>query len=263
MARTGVVLLHGLRASSSLWRRQIEVLTDLGHPVRSPDFPGHGEWRGQRFTTEAAVAVVEESAQELTADGTPVLVVGQSLGGYVGLHWAARTTLPVAGVLAAACSTEPSAVTVGGYRLVAGAIGMLPDRGAWLNERTARLALPPEGLRDLAAGGFALDVMQDTLRSVRRLHPIADIRALGATPVWIVNGARDHFRMQERAYLAAAHNGRLVVVPGVKHLVSLEAPVTFTRVLLEMLAAVGGGDAAPVSGERRERVADAASAPGG
>ena len=61
MARTGVVLLHGLRASSSLWRRQIEVLTDLGHPVRSPDFPGHGEWRGQRFTTEAAVAVVEDA----------------------------------------------------------------------------------------------------------------------------------------------------------------------------------------------------------
>lgn len=235
-----MVLLHGLRASSSLWRRQVEALTATGHPVLTPDFPGHGVWRGRPFTLHDAVATIEEAARELSADGTPVLLVGQSLGGYVGLHWAARTDVPLAGVLAAACSTEPSALTVGGYRLIAGTIGLLPDRGARLNELTTRWALPPDAARDLGAGGFALDVMQDSLRAVRTVHPIADIRALGTTPVWLVNGARDHFRLQERAYLAACGNGRLVVVPGVKHLVSLEAPVTFTRVLLDMLATVEG-----------------------
>jgi pimeloyl-ACP methyl ester carboxylesterase len=278
--RTGVILLHGLRASSTLWRRQVELLRGLDHPVAAPDFPGHGTRRGERFTLETALTTVDDAALSLLDAGAPaVLVVGQSLGGYVGLHWAARTSLPVEGVLAAACSTEPSAATIGGYRLLAGAIGLLPDNGAWLNDHTARWALPAEGLRDLAAGGFALDVMQDTLREVRRLRPITDIRSLGEMPVWLVNGSRDHFRLQERAYLTASGNGRLVVVPGVKHLVSLEAPVLFNRVLLEMLAALERAEAAavpaagraarrrrrrrPLSGGRRALAGAAASAPGG
>lgn len=258
-----MVLLHGLRASSTMWRRQAETLTTLGRRVAAPDFPGHGRRRGERFTLQGALDAVSEAA-EAVSDGTDrVLLVGQSLGGYVGLHWAARATVPLAGVLAAACSTEPSALTVGGYRLIAGAIGLLPDSGAWLNDRTVRWAVPPEAAQDLAAGGFALDVMQDTLREVRRLQPIDDIRRLGPTPVWILNGARDHFRLQERALLAAAGNGRLLVVPGAKHLVSLEAPVPFTRAVLEMLAIADRAAADDVSAGRRELAGAAASAPAG
>lgn len=235
MVTAGVVLLHGLRGSSTLWRHQVEALRAAGHATRAPDLPGHGRMRGQPFTLDGAMAVVETAARDLAARHLPVLVVGQSLGGYVGLHWAARTAVPLSGVLAAACSTTPRGPAVGGYRLVAGAIGLLPDRGAWLNDRMADWTLPQAGVQDAAAGGYALDVMQSALRSIRVVRPIEDIKALGPVPVWIVNGALDHFRSQERAYLRAAQNGRLVVVPHAKHLVSLEAPVAFTRIILEML----------------------------
>lgn len=239
MGEIGVVLLHGIRGSSTLWRYQVAALERAGHRTRAPDFPGHGTRRGERFTLSAAFAAVEEAAAQLAASG-PVLLVGQSLGGYVGLHWAARTRLPLAGVLAAACSTVPTGLLVAGYRLVAAAIDRLPDRGSWLNDHMADWTLPEAGARDLAAGGYALDVMQDSLHAVRRIRPLDDIRALGSLPVWFVNGGLDHFRGQERAYLRAAANGRLVVVPRVKHLVSLEAPVAFTRIVLEMLDEVGG-----------------------
>jgi pimeloyl-ACP methyl ester carboxylesterase len=233
--KAGVVLLHGLRGSSTLWRYQVEALRAAGHVARAPDLPGHGTRRGEKFTLESSSRVVEETVRELRRRDLPVLVVGQSLGGYVGLHWAARTPTPIGGLLLAACSTVPAAPVVAGYRLAAGAIERLPDRGAWLNAKMAELTLPEVGARDAAAGGYALDVMQDTLRAIRRVRPLEDIRALGRLPIWIVNGALDHFRAQERAYLRAAANGRLVVVPRVKHLVSLEAPVAFTRIVLEML----------------------------
>lgn len=234
-----MVLLHGLRGSSTLWRYQVEALQRAGRLVTAPDLPGHGTRRGERFSLEGAMGAVEEAAAGLARGGATVLAVGQSLGGYLGLHWAARTDAPLAGVLAAACSTVPTGPAVGGYRLVAGAINLLPDQGAWLNDAMARWTLPEAGAQDAAAGGYALDVMQDTLRAVRQMRPVHDIRALGDLPIWFVNGALDHFRLHERIYLRAARNGRLVVVPRVKHLVSLEAPVAFTRIVLEMLDEVG------------------------
>lgn len=236
--RPGVLFLHGLRGSATLWRHQVQAVHRAGYLATALDLPGHGTRRGERFTLEAAVAAVEAEGAAIAERRGSVLLVGQSLGGYVGLHWAARTRVPLAGVLAAACSSQPSGPAVGGYRLVAGAVGMLPDQGAWLNDRMAAWTLPPAGARDAAAGGYALDVMQDSLRAVRRVRPLEDIRALGETPVWVVNGAWDHFRAQERAYARAARNGRLVVIPRAKHLVSLEAPIPFTRVVLEMLAEV-------------------------
>lgn len=87
---------------------------------------------------------------------------------------------------------------------------------------------------DVAAGGFALDVMGDVLGEMRAADPVGDLRRVTA-PVWLVNGAYDHFRGEERRFLRACRDGRLVVVPGATHLVSLSRPVGFTRVLLDVV----------------------------
>ena len=55
-------------------------------------------------------------------------------------------------------------------------------------------------------------------------------------PVWLVNGRFDHFRIEERRMLRAAHDGRLVVVPGATHLVSLARPEEFTATVLGAVA---------------------------
>lgn len=62
-------------------------------------------------------------------------------------------------------------------------------------------------------------------------------------PLWFVNGRRDHMRLDEKKYLAAAPHARLVVVPGAGHDVSSEAPDEYTAVVLGALADLEAGRA--------------------
>jgi pimeloyl-ACP methyl ester carboxylesterase len=152
----------------------------------------------------------------------------------------------VAGLIAASCSTRPHKVLLGGWALGARYIVRLPDGGAGLNQFFVDRVLPPEGAADAGAGGFALDVTGDVLREMAHATPLEDL-ALVEAPVWLVNGRLDHFRGEERRFLAACRDGRLVVVPGATHLVSLAQPARFTRVLLEALAEVDGRVSVPAT----------------
>ncbi len=226
-----VVLVHGLRTSRTMWRAQVEALERSGRRAVAVDLPGHGARLEEPFTLDAAVATLAHAVDDL---GGQAFVVGLSLGGYVALRHAARRPDQVAGVLAASCSTQPHRVLLAGWALGAYGIARLPDRGARLNQFFVDLALPPTGAQDVGAGGFALDATAQVLREMAGAAPLADLAGIEA-PVWLVNGALDHFRGEERRFLAAARDGRLVVVPRATHLVSLVAPARFTRVLLEAL----------------------------
>lgn len=239
-----MVLVHGLRTSRTMWRAQVEALGRAGVPALAVDLPGHGERRSERFTRDAAVDVV---ADGVAAVGGRALVVGLSLGGYTAIAHAARHPEQVAGLVAASCSTRPLPALVGGWAALARGIARLPDAGAGLNQRMVDRVLTAGAARDVAAGGFALDVMDDVLREMRGATPVADLARVEA-PVWLVNGRFDHFRGEERRFLRACRDGRLVVVPGATHLVSLVRPVAFTRVLLSAHAEVAAREAAVRAG---------------
>ncbi|WP_456826458.1 alpha/beta fold hydrolase [Cellulomonas sp. P5_E12] len=226
-----VVLVHGLRTSRTMWRAQLEALERVGRRAVAVDLPAHGTRVGEPFTLDAAVDTVAEAIDDV---GGEAFVVGLSLGGYVAIRHAARFPGQVAGVLAASCSTQPHRVLLTGWAVGAHGIARLPDRGARLNQFFVDLALPPAGARDVGAGGFALDATNEVLREMTVATPLADLARIEA-PVWLVNGAFDHFRGEERRFLAACRDGRLVVVPRATHLVSLVQPARFTRVLLEAL----------------------------
>ncbi len=90
---------------------------------------------------------------------------------------------------------------------------------------------------DVLRGGVALEVMDDALRELRPLRPIQSLSRI-EQPVLLVNGSLDHFRMQERAYLRAARNARLVHVRGATHMVSLTRSRAFTDLLLDAVGRV-------------------------
>lgn len=229
-----VVLVHGLRTSRTMWRAQVDALGAYGSPALAVDLPGHGARRGERFTLDGAVTAVADGVAEV---GGRALVVGLSLGGYVAIAHAARHPDQVTGLVAASCSTRPLVALVDGWALLARGIARLPDAGAGLNQGMVDRVLTADAARDVAAGGFALDVVDDVLREMRGATPVADLARVQA-PVWLVNGRYDHFRGEERRFLRACRDGRLVIVPGATHLVSLAAPVGFTRVLLDAVDAV-------------------------
>lgn len=238
MHPSGVVLVHGIRASRSMWRSQLAVLERAGVPACAPDLPGHGARAAEDFTVDGALSAVEDAAAEV--DG-PVLAVGLSLGGYLATHWAARTAHPLAGLLAAGCCTRPRGVGLAAYRRLAALIARLPDGGRRLNDTLARLALPAQARTDLAEGGLQMGVMDAALAGVSGIDPIADLRALGQLPVRFVNGRWDHFRLEERRFLAACQSATLHVVPGANHMVSLSRPAAFNAVMLDFLDQLSPG----------------------
>lgn len=106
----------------------------------------------------------------------------------------------------------------------------LPGHGARVDQRFS-LTVPEPGATDVLAGGVPLEVMDDVLPALTRLHPVADLRSI-QVPVLLVNGRFDHLRLHARRYLAATSRGRLVTIPGATHTVSLIQPARFTAIML-------------------------------
>lgn len=111
-----VLLVHGIRASKTMWRHQEAGLRAAGHSVLAIDLPGHGERMGEEFTVPGALAAIDSGVRAL---GGRVLLVGLSLGGYYAIGYAAQHPERIIGMVAAGCSAVPHGVLLSGYRLLA------------------------------------------------------------------------------------------------------------------------------------------------
>lgn len=235
-----IVLVHGLRISGSMWRPQVDALRAQGRTVCAPDLPGHGSRRGESFTLGGAVETVRDAIDEM---GGRALVVGLSLGGFVSIATAAAYPERVGGLVATGCSAKPVNALAHMYRIPTALLGRLPDKGLAVNERLHRLRLPAEAAEAVLDGGLAMEAAREVIEEIVAMDALALLGSYPG-PVWLINGARDHFRVHERLYLDACVDGRLVVVPRAGHMVSLDQPVTFSRLV---------GDAADVVAVRIQR----------
>ncbi len=224
-----VVLVHGLRVSGSMWRPQVEMLQEQGRRVVALDLPGHGERRGEEFTLGTAVDAVARAVDEL---GERSLVVGLSLGGFVSIAMAAAMPGRVAGLVAASCTARPVQALMHMYRIPTVLLDRLPDKGHAVNQRFHKLTLPGEGAEAVLDGGLAMEAARAVIDEIAEMDVLQSLRAYPG-PVWLINGARDHFRIHEKRFLDACCDGRLLNVPRAGHMVSLDQPDNFTKIVAD------------------------------
>jgi pimeloyl-ACP methyl ester carboxylesterase len=218
-----IVLLHGIRVSRTMWR---PVEDRLDHPSYAVDLPGHGTRRGERFTLDAATQAV---ADAIDAVGGRALVAGLSMGGYVAIAAAERFPERVAGLVAIGCTAHRTAM-FWAYRVAAGLAGRLPRQADKLSAFGFWRALPPDAAQAVLDGGFACEAMSDVVRAIAGHDQLAALRAYPGK-VWLVNGERDPFRADERMFLAACRDGRLVHLPRTGHVTALADPDRLARLL--------------------------------
>jgi len=233
------VLVHGLRTSHSMWRPQLDVLTDAGIPAVSVDLPGHGLRLTTSFTMDAAVDAIREGvADARAADGEagPVVLVGLSLGGFTSMETVGRHPDLVDGLVAIGCSTRPNRLGLAFYRNWSVALSRLPNQGLVIDEVTTRLALGRQAAVDMLSGGRGIAESAAAVSAVADLRPLESVaRAADAgLPIWFVNGQLDQFRLEEHRFVAAARGSQLTVVPGATHMVNLAKPAAVSRILLSI-----------------------------
>ena len=224
MAPAPVLLVHGIRSSSTMWRTVQPLLDRAGVRNAVLDLPGHGRRRGEEFTIAACREAIEEGMAGL---GGEAVVAGLSLGGFLSLNWAARTANPPLAVLAASCSVRPRGLPLRIYQGAAYLFAQLPDEGRAVNDVMARWVLGEDAASDLN-DDVAFEVMVPALRAMAAVRPLEDLAQI-EVPVWLVNGTWDHFRLEERTFLDVARCGRLVRIPRAGHIITAHQPELFAR----------------------------------
>jgi pimeloyl-ACP methyl ester carboxylesterase len=228
-----VVFVHGIRVSGSMWRPQL-ALIGADRPVLAPDMPGHGGRRGEKFTMDGAVEVVSEAVGEL---GGRAVVVGLSMGGYVSIATAARHPDKVAALVAMGCTTVPTPTLVRPFLVAHRAFGGLADGGEAIGRSVFRMTLGRAAADAISAGGLATEAIPDVVAALTAFDPLTGLAAYPG-PVWLVNGARDHLRAEEKRFLATCRDGKLMIVPGAGHLAPVSRPIETSALLNEVLTTV-------------------------
>lgn len=230
-----LVLIHGSQVNRAVWSRYAALLGP-GVEVVAPDLPAHGARRDEVFTWESALATVDDAVGP--DDGTPVVVVGHSLGGYVVMAWAQRNPHRPAGLGLLGASGVPTGAGALVYRGLARIQQRLgTDRMSRAMDREFDALLHPALAAAIKEAGYGFDGIPAAWAAVMsqcRPEMLAEVTA----PVLLVNGQIDQLRVGARRYAAAARSARwvrVVTVPRGLHVVPLTHPHEVAAALWELI----------------------------
>lgn len=225
--QTTVILIHGATLNGASWGPVRRHLERAGLRVLTPDLPGHGKRRGEPYSLPAAVKTIADLAA--TLDGGPVILAGDSLGGYTAQASAAY--LPreqLKGLVLGGSSHEFIGWPTIPYRAKAWlfrAMFAVKDERKVVQQKVPGL-LREFGLEegDIAAtmaAGFSLAVFPQAVAALCGVDFRATLAAI-PQPVMFINGDLDKIHVRGEAdYVAAAQDATVHRFAGCEHGVSL------------------------------------------
>ncbi|WP_101396760.1 alpha/beta fold hydrolase [Phycicoccus duodecadis] len=233
--RVRLVLLHGSQVNRAVWSRYTHYLgPDV--EVVAPDLPAHGARRGEDFTWAAALATVDDAVGP--DDGTPVVLAGHSLGGYLALAWASRHPRRLSGLALLGASAVPTGLGALVYRGLARVEQRLgADRMARALDREFDALLPPAFAAAVKEAGYGFDGIPAAWAAVMGECRPGMLREVTA-PVLLVNGQLDQLRVDVPRFRRAARSApwvRVVTVPRGLHVVPLTHPAQVAAALWELV----------------------------
>jgi pimeloyl-ACP methyl ester carboxylesterase len=252
------VFLHGWLDNADTWLSVLDRLSVAGRTGIAYDLPGFGtapplgDGSVLDQLVDFAAAAVTDAAE---AAGTEVVVVGNSLGGWVALRLAELSDLPLAGVVPigpAGIRMAPLFFTLDRMPAVSRIISVpAPVPPAVVRGVAGRLYrtlafADPAGVDKSVVDRFTRfhverPVIRERIEYAKRLRPELDdpfdpdrIRC----PVTVIWGDADRLCMVEGAaeLAEALPQARIEILPGVGHTPQIEAP----EVVVEALADLAG-----------------------
>ncbi|MFA6956315.1 MAG: alpha/beta hydrolase [Thermoanaerobaculia bacterium] len=230
-----VVLVHGANDQAGLWRKTIEALKS-DHKVVALDLPGHGESAPAKgpLQFETLMGGLRAVIDKECPDGK-VVVVGNSLGGWLAMLWALEHPARTAGVVLE---------NAGGVAIDYKGPSLLPKN----REEAAAVTKAVLGPSSPPVPGYVLDdlVRRAPKSQVARLAGvdvkpwILDDKLTAVTfPVALVWGKDDGIATIAYAehYQSLIPNATLTAIPRCGHIPHNQCPAAFNTKLKE---AIGG-----------------------
>ena len=239
---TPIVLLHGYPFNRSMWREQVEALSE-SYRVITPDLRGHGETSAAPGTTTTTMA---EMARDVAALLDELRIEraclgGLSMGGYVTFSFYSlfrervlalilADTRPQGDTEEAARSREQQAEKIlkEGMESIADDFLKKVLTPATLSERSEIVARVREMITGTKPAGAAA-----ALRAMAARPDQTNLLAEINVPTLIIVGSEDTLTTPDDAELMkrSIPDSRLKIIEGAAHLSNLERPAEFTSAL--------------------------------
>jgi pimeloyl-ACP methyl ester carboxylesterase len=256
-----VLLLHGASSNLEAMRKPLGDLLAQRHRVILIDRPGHG-WSLRAHESDSTPHVqarmIEEALRKL--DTGPVIVVVHSLAGALGARIALEYPERVAGLVMLAPVTHPWYGGVGFYNSAVAtpivgpllAYTITLPLGLALAEKSAREVFAPQAMPENFVKDSATPLLlrpREFLCNARDLVTLkaavteqspryGDIKA----PVTIISGDVDKTVstvIHSRLFAGAVPNARLIVLPGIGHMIQNAVPDLVVSEIEAMMERIG------------------------
>jgi pimeloyl-ACP methyl ester carboxylesterase len=256
-----VVMLHGASSNLEVMRQPLGDLLARNHRVILIDRPGHG-WspraRETDSTPEIQGRMIAEALGKLGVG--PVILVVHSWAGALGARMALDFPDQLAGLVMLAPVTHPWRGGVGWYnkaiatpvigRLLAYTITL--PLGLVLMDSGARNVFLPQTMPDGYVKNTAAALLLRPREFIANAHDLATLKASVAeqapryedirVPTTVISGDVDvtvSTAIHSRPFAAAVPNAKLIVLPGVGHMVQNAAPDLVAAEVDAMVGIIG------------------------